>query len=41
MDMKIDEKMRCSLFQKLQKQKCVISQKYYEKDKKSSIRKNK
>ena len=32
--MKKDEKMRCSLSQKLQNQKCVIFLKYYQKDKK-------
>ena len=34
---KKDEKMRCSLSLKLQKQKCVIFLKYYERDKKSSV----
>ena len=35
--MEKDEKMRCSLSRKLQKQKCVISLEYYEKDKKSNV----
>ena len=33
---KKDEKTRCSLSRKLQKQKCVIFLKYYERDKKSN-----
>ncbi len=36
MDMKMDEKMRCRLFQKLQIQKCVISRKYYNVDEESN-----
>lgn len=39
--MKKDEKMRCSLSPKLQKQKCVIFLEYYEMDKKSNAWKNK